>query len=911
MSTWMLIDGNSLTFRAFFALPTDMTTSSGQATNAVYGFASMLVNLFRDHAPDHLVVTFDHPDPTFRHELVAGYKANRDETPELLVGQFPLVRQLVASLGIPVVEVAGVEADDVLATLAKRAATSGEDAVVVTGDRDSFQLVSDPHVTVLYNRRGVSDYVIYDEAGIEERTGVPPSMYVEYAALRGDPSDNLPGVPGVGEKTAAKLIMKYGGIDGIYEHLDEASPKLRENLAVNEELVRMNTRVMAAVEDVPVVPDLADLEMHPPNAEAFAEVADLLELGSMRERLTAAFAIPRRPDDGGLATKAMAGIGDRTADDVDASSDEPTVICLEGSESAVAWIAALVDAGHPVGLAGVISGSTGRPRVDLLAVADGLGAEVGVLCDEIVSDEGVVDALRTLVSTSGPGVRGHGLKPLVRGLLDLGVDPRRLVMDTRIAAYLLDPSGTSYELSDLLSSFGGARWSDVTGHGQGVLDLDGGGTDSRVVEAAAAASSAASLSVRLEERIESQGLSKLLHEVEIPLIRVLAKMELVGVAVDRDRLQQLSDELAAEADLRRRQVWLHAGEEFNLNSTRQLAEVLYDRLGLPALKKTKTGRSTDAATLERLADQHPIIEELLRYREVEKLRSTFANGLLAEIEVDGRVHATFHQTVARTGRLSSDAPNLHNIPVRSDLGRRFREVFVAEGGFELLTADYDQIELRCIAHLSGDEGLIDAFSRGEDIHAETAARLFGVEPGAVTTDQRSKAKMVSYGLAYGMEAYGLAQRLGVATAEAAEILDAYFEAFPGVRTLMDESVREARSRGYTLTEFGRRRPIPELHSPNHRIRLAAERQAMNAAIQGLAADMFKVALVALDDGLEEMAAASRIVLQVHDEVIVETAVSEMSVVRDLVVASMKDAFELRVPLAVHVSTGRTWADAKS
>ena len=497
----------------------------------------------------------------------------------------------------------------------------------------------------------------------------------------------------------------------------------------------------------------------------------------------------------------------------------------------------------------------------------------------------------------------------MRSLDEIDVDVRSLALDTMIAAYLLDPAEARYALEELLDRYAGARLPSDDGPTEGELDFGGDGIDGGQL-AARRALAVDRLGGPLSDALDARGLRALNDEIEVPLVRVLARMEIVGVGVDVVELRRLSDELIARCDELRIQICEDAGEEFNVNSTVKLREILFDRLGLTPQKKTKTGFSTDAASLEKLRGQHPIIEHLLSYREVEKLRSTYGEGLLAEVAADGRIHATFNQTVARTGRLSSDAPNLHNIPVRSEIGRAFRKAFVPAEGYRLLIADYNQIELRCIAHLAEDPGLINAFESGQDIHTATAARIFSVEPGTVNVEQRSKAKMVSYGLAYGMEAYGLGQRLGIPTGEAQEILDAYFEAFPAVRAYMDSTVAEARERGYTETLFGRRRQIPELSSSNFRIRQAGERQAMNAGIQGLAADIFKVALVRLDLALEEAGATSRLILQVHDEVIVEVPPAELDDATALVLDAMSGAFALRVPLAVNLTVGDSWAAAK-
>jgi DNA polymerase-1 len=896
MTTLMLIDGNSLTYRAFFALPTDMATASGQVTNAVFGFTSMLVNLLRDHRPDHLAVVFDRPEPTFRHVAVETYKANRSEAPDILRQQMGLVRQVVEVLRIPVLELAGFEADDLIATLATEAEGRGDDVLIVTGDRDSYQLVADPHVRVLYNRRGVSDYALYDEAGIVERTGVTPAQYVEYAALRGDPSDNLPGVPGVGEKTAAKLITTYGGIDGIYEHLDAQTPKLRQNLAENEAQVRQNAEIMVLLRDVPVTVDPDELVLGSYDLDEVRQLFDFLEFRTLYDRLLEAL---------GAVDDSAPAEGTSSGAVLEAERTD-----LLDTAAAVGCLRALAVGDGPLAVAAAWRGAEGRSPIEGLAlVTDAATGEVAWIPSATLARPEVSASLAELVAAGGRALVAHDAKALVRSLDELDVDVRSLSLDTMIAAYLLDPAEARYALEELLDRYADARLPTDDGPAEGELDFGGDGIDVGQ-QAARRALAVDRLVGPLSDALDARGLRSLNDEIEVPLVRVLARMEIVGVGVDVVELRRLSDELVTRCDELRAQIWEDAEEEFNVNSTVKLREILFDRLGLTPQKKTKTGYSTDAASLEKLKGQHPIIEHLLSYREVEKLRSTYGEGLLAEVAADGRIHATFNQTVARTGRLSSDAPNLHNIPVRSEVGRAFRRAFVPAEGYRLLIADYNQIELRCIAHLAEDPGLITAFESGQDIHTATASRIFGVEPGAVNVEQRSKAKMVSYGLAYGMEAYGLGQRLGIPTGEAQEILDAYFVAFPAVRDYMDRTVAEARERGYTETLFGRRRQIPELSSSNFRIRQAGERQAMNAGIQGLAADIFKVALVRLDLALEEAASASRLILQVHDEVILEVPPDELDEATTLVLDAMSGAFSLRVPLAVNLTVGDSWAEAK-
>ncbi len=943
----VLLDGMSLGFRAYFALPATLVTSTGLVTNAVHGFTSMLAMLIREQRPSGVAVAFDLPGGTFRDEIVDDYKEGRAETPDDLTPQFDMIRTVLGSLAIPVIGAPGFEADDVLATLATEARDRGRRVIVVTGDRDSFQLVEDPYVQVLYNRKGVSDYAFYDEAGIEGRTGVRPEKYALLAALRGDPSDNLPGVPGVGEKTAAKLINEYGDLDTLYAHLDALSPKLRANLAEHAEQVRRNAEVIPLVRNIPLDVHVTDLALGGWDPEEARRVFGELELRTLWTRVSALMGegLMGSPAPGaeGVIPTGAPGAG-ATALAVEAPSwveapevEVPATVAAAAEGLERVFGAARAGAGR-VALVASFTGDPGRtPLRDLtFALEHGdddapptsvlyLGAD-GQGASPLLGEPRVLSALAVGLGRDGVGVVAHDAKEIMRSLLPLGVDITQLAMDTAVAAYLLDPTTERYRIADLAARYLGVELDDGEGGaGQGAFALeeatapdgsaaasgpDGAALDPGARRAAQLAGALARLRAPLLAALTALEEAELFEKVERPLVRVLARMEVTGIPVDREVLRTIGAELAEECASLEATIQDLAGEPFKVNSVPQLRAVLYEKLGLTPVRKTKTGFSTDARTLEQLRDQHPIVEALLRYREVEKLRSTYGESLAGEVGPDGRIHATFRQTVARTGRLSSDRPNLHNIPVRTEEGRRFREAFVPSEGRRLLVADYDQVELRAIAHLSGDPGLTAAFAAGEDIHRTVAARVFGIDRDEVTGAQRSTAKMVSYGLAYGMEAYGLSQRLGVPVEQAQEILSAYFSAFPSVREYMEGAVADARSVGYTVTAFGRRRPLPDLVSSNYQLRQAAERQAMNAGIQGLAADLFKMALVRLDEGLEAGGLASDLVLQVHDEVLVDVAPGEESEVESLTREAMTGAVELTVPLKVALAWGDSWADAK-
>jgi DNA polymerase-1 len=923
-----LLDGMSLAFRAYFALPASLSTTTGIVTNAVHGFVSMVQFIIREHQPGSLAVAFDLPGDTFRDEMIADYKAGRAEVPNELPPQFEMIREVMHALAIPVVEAPGYEADDVLATLATEARDRGTDVVVVTGDRDSFQLIQDPHIRVLYNRRGVSDYSLYDEAGIVERCGVPPSKYVMLAALRGDPSDNLPGIPGVGEKTAAKLLNAYGDLDGIFDHVSEQTPKLRENLANNEALARSNATVIPLVRDVPLTVHVDQLQLGGwdlKTAEAAFAKYELKTHWQRVEELLAAGALgaaaegSAAPSGSGVVltkdaratlaemrngTRAAGGPGGpgetAGAGEVRAELVDFGEVRVPTKEDAATQDLAALAAGTRSLVARWVGAPGRSPLTALALVATEGGGEVGavMLPADLLSAPAVAETLTEAMT--GPVV-GHQVKEVMRSLLPLGIDCTGLVMDTGVAAYLLDASTGEYELSDL-------RGDD------GQLQLSMGDPDPELLDEAQALVSegrdVGELAAGYRVRLDALDMGLLHDGIETPLVRVLAKMEVAGIGIDRVELTKISEELKASAAQMAAHVQELAGHEFNVNSTQQLRTVLYDELGLKPGKKTKTGYSTNAQTLESLRGLHPIIEALLSYREVEKLRSTYGENLLAEVAEDGRIHASFRQTVARTGRISSDRPNLHNIPVRTELGKQFRRAFVPAEGCSFLVADYDQVELRVIAHLSGDQGLIEAMTSGSDVHRVVASGVYRVPHEEVTHTQREFSKMVSYGLAYGMEAYGLSQRLGVPVDEAAAIMDSYFGAFPRVKQYMDETVVEARETGRTRTEFGRLRPLPDLNTSNYRLRQAAERQAMNAGIQGLAADIFKLALVRLDRSLEEGQLASRLVLQVHDEVIVEVAAGEEAEVSRLTEEALTGAADLKVPLTISLAMGPSWAAAK-
>jgi DNA polymerase-1 len=881
----LLLDGHSLAYRAFFALPTDLATAAGTVTNAVYGFTSMLTKVLGDEHPDLVAVAFDAPGRTFRDDMDSEYKAGRSATPDLFKSQLPLIREVLGVLNIRTIDESGVEADDVIATLATQAAALGIDVVIVTGDRDSYQLVEDPHIRVLYNKRGVSEYALYNEAGILERTGVTPVQYPEYAALRGDPSDNLPGVPGIGEKTAAKLVAAYNNLEGIFDHLDDLPPKQRQNLGEARDRVFKNREMSILRRDV-------SLDVGP---EDFAP-------GSVdREQLRVLF---NQLEFRTLLPRILEALGDvDEGDAVEVAGFEVAVRTVRDAGEAAVLLGKLAAGGDRIALDGRWAGVAGRSALLGLAVATSPESSVYLAADTL-ADPAVRDALTALVGPDGPPLIAHRAKELAHGLGEL--DLRSLEWDTAVMAYLLDPGEGKFLLDDLALRYLSVelRSPDAV---EGTLDFDGDQEQERTGRQVAAL---LLLADKLREALEARELLELYQRFEQPLVRVLARMEAAGIRIDLEFLEELRVELTDQCRELEARIHAHAGETFNVNSTQQMRTILFDKLGLTPVKKTKTGPSTDADSLQKMAESHPIVADLLKYREVEKLRGTYADALPPLVRDDGRIHASFNQISTTTGRISSDSPNLQNIPVRTAGGREMRKAFIAAEGHGLLTADYSQIELRVLAHLAEDPGLIDAFARNLDVHTVTAAKVFDVDESKVDSFQRRFAKVVNYGLAYGMEAYGLGQRLDIPTDQAREILDAYFESFPNVHAYMDATVREARARGYTTTIFGRRRQLPELASDNFRIRQMGERMAQNAPVQGSAADIFKLAMIDLDRALDATGSQSRMILTVHDEIVLEVPVDEVDAVKVTVRETMESVCQLKVPLVVDLGFGPNWAEAK-
>ncbi|MFF0817640.1 DNA polymerase I [Rhodococcus sp. NPDC003318] len=884
--TLLLLDGHSLAYRAFFALPAEnFKTHSGQTTNAVYGFTSMLINLLRDEQPTHVAAAFDVSRQTFRAEAFPEYKANRSKTPDEFKGQVEITKEVLGALGIPVMAEAGFEADDIIATLTTQAAGEGYRVLVCTGDRDSLQLVTDD-VTVLYPRKGVSDLTRFTPAAVEDKYGLTPRQYPDYAALRGDPSDNLPGIPGVGEKTAAKWIREYGSLDELVDKVDQVRGKVGDALRANLSSVVLNRQLTEMVRDVPLPYVPAQLALAPWDRDKIHALFDDLEFRVLRDRLFETLASAEPEAEEGFEVRGGA---------------------LAPGEVA-AWLDAHVRDGSRAALSVVGSGAPYGGDVTALAIAAADG-EGGYVVASTVTEEDETALAAWLADASAPKAL-HEAKSAIHALRGRGWTLGGLTSDTALAAYLVRPGQRSFNLDDLsLRYLKRELRVEDTGDAQlSLLDAedsaDAAAAETEILRARAVLDLAAAFDTELAA-IES---ARLLTDLELPLLEVLADVEAIGISVDTDHLHDLQSTFASRVSAAAEAAYEVIGEQINLGSPKQLQVVLFEKLEMPKTKKTKTGYTTDAAALESLFEktQHPFLGHLLEHRDATRLKVT-VDGLLKSVADDGRIHTTFNQTVAATGRLSSTEPNLQNIPVRTDAGRQIRDGFVVGAGYEsLMTADYSQIEMRIMAHLSKDDGLIEAFNTGEDLHSFVGSRAFGVPIEEVTAELRRRVKAMSYGLAYGLSAYGLAQQLKISTEEAKEQMDAYFARFGGVRDYLHEVVEQARKVGYTSTLYGRRRYLPDLTSDNRQRREVAERAALNAPIQGTAADIIKVAMIDVQTGLRDAGLRSRMLLQVHDELVLEVATGERDAVEALVREKMAGAIELSVPLDVSVGVGRSW-----
>ena len=867
---FLVLDGSSLIFRAFYALP-GLSDSHGQPTGAIFGFSNMLTKLMAEQQPDLMVLAFDKSRHTFRTERYADYKGTRDKTPEELLSQFPLLREFAANMGIPFLEKDNYEADDIIGTLATQAAAKGYDVRVITGDRDALQLVR-PNLRVLLTKKGISEIKDYDTAAFEEEYGFEPLKLIDLKGLMGDTSDNIPGVPGVGPKTASKLLLAYGSVENVLAHVGEVSgKKLKENLQTYADQARLSKELATielhvpdltfAEEDYRIQPDMEKMQ-------AFCDDHELRAVWRNFERLygPAELALDLDGGENGAAAQDLSyDLWDEAA--VKTAAKAPYLA-----------------------VSGIFSGLAPFASLEGLAVVAGPDAEKAGFVER---DSAAFPALLQLLESDQQAVV-FGLKRYDQA----GLRGQKAFFDVELAAYLLEPERSKYALSELSQKY--------------LQEAAPESFDNEKAQAVWEAKAISRLYPLLGAKLEEEKLTHLMDTIELPLVEVLAAMEQNGVYVNRAHLAEKTEEVAGRLQKIEAAIYEMAGHDFNLNSPKQLGVVLFEELGLPVRKKTKTGYSTNAEVLESLRLEHPIVDQILAYRLWSKLKSTYLDGIAGLIRTDtGRVHTNFNQTVTATGRLSSSDPNLQNIPVRTEEGRMIRALFEPGEGYDyLLSADYSQIELRLLAHMSGDENFIDAFKRGQDIHARTAAEVFGIPLEEVTPELRRHAKAVNFGIVYGISDFGLARNLHISRKEAGDYISRYFTRYPGVRAFMDKVVAEAHETGYVTTMFGRRRELPAIKSRNFNQRMLAERMAMNTPIQGTAADVIKLAMIAAYRKLREAGVKSRILLQVHDELVLEVKESELETVQAILHEAMEHVVSLSVPLSIDVHWGRNWAEAK-
>lgn len=888
-SRLLVIDGHSMAFRAFYALPPEnFATDTGQHTNAVHGFTSMLLTMIRQQKPTHVVVAFDLDTPTFRSLEYTEYKGGRNKTPEEFYGQIDLIIKVMAAMRIPTISVDGFEADDIIATLSTQGEEAGWDVLVVSGDRDAFQLITDK-VLVLYPKKGISDIPPMDADAVEAKYLVPPNRYSDLAALVGETADNLPGVPGVGPKTAAKWLKLYGSLDGILENVDAIGGKVGESLRAHVEDVKRNRRLNHLLRDMELPVAITDTVLQAPDREAVEELFDALQFNTLRKRLFDMF-------------------GEEEAVDAGEAHQVPAHQVVTEAAALATWLSAGPAAGAADSAVAVevLSEKAGLAH-EAVAVAL-VRADSAVVVDLGAADAALESELAVWLASDAPKVI-HEYKEAFKALSLRGLAVAGVVDDTSLSGYLIQPDRRSYELAELSQvhlkvSFEAA----ASESGQLDLGLEG---DSKFVDAVQRGYVALLLSEHFAPILVERGAERLLHELELPLAGILATMELTGIDISQERLATLLADFTAAMNAAQEAAFAAIGHEVNLGSPKQLQEVLFEELGLPKTKKIKTGYTTDAASLKMLLEKtgHEFLAQLMAHREASKLKQ-MVETLKKSVAEDGRIHTTYAQNVAATGRLSSINPNLQNIPIRTEEGRRVRDIFVVSEGYEcLLAADYSQIEMRIMAHLSEDAGLIEAYALGEDLHRYVGSHVFGVAPEEVTSAMRSKVKAMSYGLAYGLTSFGLSKQLEISVDEARTLVKDYFDRFGGVRDYLRGVVEQARIDGYTSTIEGRRRYLPDLASTDRQLRELAERVALNSPIQGSAADIIKAAMLGVDAALRKQELKSRMLLQVHDELILEIWPGELDTVKALVIEAMGAAAELNVPLEVQVGVGASWNDA--
>ena len=891
MSKLLLIDCYSLLFRAFFSSP-PFSTSAGEPTGALYGFARMVTTLLDEHSPDYVVVAIDAPGGTFRHEADETYKANRSDTPDDLKIQQKLVREMLDGLAIPRYEHAGFEADDIIGTLAKTAEARGQKVIVVTGDGDMLQLVDD-NIQVMLTKRGVSDLDVYNPAAVVERYGFEAARVPDYKGLKGDASDNIPGVPGIGDKTATTLLQKYGSLDGIYENLDEVTPARIQKLLRENQEQAFHSRTMATIiTDLPVekAPEEFRYDMGDPEKRRIAgETARRFEFRSLAKR---------------YETPAQIAIA------------EPQPAKELATELTVAKSRADVDTWLT------------KDTIGVALVEDKLwlGREGAALLFE-----GEISEMKSWLEDENTPKIAHDVKSLERALQPFEIHLRGARADTMLMSYLIEPTRQNHPLDLVAEKYAGialpaapAPLKKTKAKNISLFDddneADDAETQARLAEQRAHDAANVAVLPLLEPLLRAQlkeiGAETLFDNLELPLADLLAQMECVGMLIEPQQLRELGDKLEADAARLQASIWEAAGEEFNIGSPKQLQTILFDKLNLESGRKNKSGGySTDVHTLERLAQEHQIVREVLEYRGTTKLKSTYVDALLKLMTENHRIHSSLNQTGTVSGRLSSSDPNLQNVPIRTEQGRLIRKAFVAPDGHKLMAVDYSQIELRILAHITGDAPLVDAFSAGEDVHATTAARLFNVDVKDVDGEMRRKAKMTNYAIAYGVSGFGLAKQLGSGNAaDAKEFIDRYFEGLPGVKKYIDDTLETAKKVGYVETLMGRRRPVPEINSNRFQEKSAAERTAINHPIQGTSADVMKLAMLAIQSEMRDKNLKSSMTMQVHDELVFEVADAELETMKEMVSRLMcevpQKALNLKVPLAVDVGVGSNWDNAK-
>ncbi len=921
----VIIDGNSLINRAYYAIQRPMITKEGLYTQAVYGFLTMLNKIKTDYQPEYLTVTFDRKAPTFRHREYDAYKAGRKGMPPELAMQLPLLKEVLSAMNIAMLEIDGFEADDIIGTVARRGEEAGLAPLIITGDRDALQLATDV-TTILLTKKGISEFELYDRQAMMDKYGFTPEQFIDFKGLMGDSSDNIPGLPGVGEKTAQKLILQFGSVAELIRRTDEiSSAKLREKVEENAELAVMSRRLATIVTEVPIEVDFEACRVREADEERLIECYRKLEFNSFLKKMTKGAAEKSSARQAAASPKRSGGVKSGMESDIEFGAkpqsegtaeglpvqvrSRPLVILREAAE-----VKQLEAEAKGEGLLLMKTFGDDNHRGDPLLEGITLQTQEHSYYADGANDQ-VMEALKELFRSCDAALGGHGLKKDYYALMAQGfsLSNHPVAFDTSIGQYLLQPSRSSYDLDVIALELGISQLSSektfAEENEQMTLFTDGGEINGRYGQLWCSVSEA----VRdfQKQKIEDEGLQTVLETIELPLISVMASMEHWGIAVDRQELKEMGERLKEGIQLCQERIYQAAGETFNINSPKQLGVVLFEKLGLPGAKKTKTGYATGAEILERLAGDYPIVADILEFRQLSKLNSTYVEGLLPLIDSRGKIHAHFQQTVTATGRISCTEPNLQNIPIRQELGRQLRRVFVPESDdYIFVGADYSQIELRVLAHLSGDPSLIEAFNQGEDIHRSTASRVFNVPTDEVTALQRSNAKAVNFGVIYGMSGFGLSNNLNITRKEAEAYIAEYFRKYSRVKEYMDQLVKSGRENGWVATMMGRRRSIPEINASNYMVRQAGERLAMNSPIQGTAADIIKIAMIQVDRALREECSKSHLLLQVHDELIIQAHKSELEQVKELLRRCMESAVEMKVKLLVDLHTGDSWFDLK-